>query len=327
MKAVICERYGPPDLLRVREVATPVPRDNEVLIKIFATTVTSGDYRVSSGTFPPGFGLLAPLGLGIGGPRKPILGVEFAGIVVGRGRAVTVFEIGDRVFGLSGLKFGAHAEYLCMRADGGVATIPAGLTFEEAASLPFGAMAALSFLRDFGKIKSGDEILIYGASGALGVAGVQLARHFGAEVTGVCSTANMALVKSLGAATVIDYTKEDPLAGGRTYDQIFETVGQLSFARARVALKPNGRLLAAVAGLPDFGRMLWTSLRGGQKVIGGIGSEKKADLLFLKELVEQGRLKSVIDRRYSLEQIAEAYRYVGTGRKKGTVVITVANEG
>jgi NADPH:quinone reductase-like Zn-dependent oxidoreductase len=325
MKAVICERYGPPDLLTIKEVATPAPRDNELLIKVCATTVTSADYRISSATFPPGFALPARLGLGWRGPRKRILGVEFAGIVMARGRAVTNFEIGDRVFGINGVRLGAHAEYMRMPANGGVVTIPDSLTFEDAASLPFGAMAALSFLRDFGKIKNGDEILIYGASGAVGVAGVQLARHFGATVTGVCGTTNMALVKSLGASIVIDYTKVDCLAGGRTYDQIFETVGQLSFARARVALKANGRFLPAVAGLTDFGRMLWTSLRGGQKVVCGIGSEKKADLLFLKDLVERGRLKPVIDRRYPLEQIADAYRYVASGRKKGSVVVTVAD--
>ncbi len=323
MKAIVFTRYGPPDVLQLKEVAKPAPKDNQVLIRIHATTVTSGDARLRSVNVPTGFRLIMRIVFGFTGPRKPILGMELAGKIESVGKDIELFKEGDQVFGAGS---GCHAEYTCLPEDEALATKPVNLTYEEAAAVPFGALSSLVYLRDFGRIQSGQKVLINGASGALGTFAVQLAKHFGAEVTGVCSTPNLELVKSLGADEVIDYTKEDFTKNGETYDIIFDTVGKTSFSRCKASLKQDGRCLLAVAGIPDFLRMLWTSITGGKKVVGGVAAFKKADLVFVKDLIEAGRIKPVIDRRYPLERIADAHRYVDKGHKKGSVVIVVKHD-
>lgn len=323
MKAIVYTKYGPPDVLELKEVAKPTAKDNEILVKIYATTVTSGDSRLRSLTVPLGFWLISRIVLGLRKPRKTILGVELAGEIECVGKDVKLFKEGDQVFGSSDAGFGCHAEYKCLPEDGVVAIKPVNMTYEEAAAVPFGALSSLIYLRDFGKIQSGQKVLINGASGGLGTFAVQLAKYFGAEVTGVCSTSNLELVKSLGADKVIDYTKEDFTKGGETYDIIFDTVGKTSFSRCKSSLKQNGRCLLAVAGVPHFLQMLWTSMIGSKKVVCGVAVFTKEDLIFVKELIEAGKIKSVIDRRYPLEQTAEAHSYVDKGHKKGSVVITL----
>jgi len=313
MKAILCTKYGPPDVLQVREVEKPTPKDNQMRIRVFATTVTSGDVR--SRKADP---FIVRLFLGLMRPRKPILGSDLAGEVEAVGKDVRRFKPGDQVFGLG---ISTYAEYTCVRENGPRALKPADMTFEEAAAIPWGAGCSLYFLRR-GNIRRGQRVLIYGASGALGTAAVQLAKYFGAEVTGVCSTANLELVKSLGADKVIDYTKED-FATPATYDLIYHTVGKISFSRSLKSLKEGGVYVSALL-LAPFLRRPWASLAGHKKVVGGIAKVKAEDIVFLKELVEAGKLRAVIDRRYPLEQIAEAHRYAEGGHKKGNVVITLA---
>jgi len=324
MKAIVCTKYGLPDVLQLKEVEKPTIKDNEVLIRVYATTVTSGDARIRNGTrktlplWP-----ISKIAIGLRKPRKTILGSELAGEIESVGKDVKLFRKGDQVFASTGTGLGANAEYICMPEDGLVAIKPANMTYEEAAAVLFGALAALYFLRK-GNIQSGQKVLIYGASGALGTFAVQLAKYFGTEVTGVCSTTNLELVKSLGADKVIDYTKEDFTKSGQTYDIIFDTVGKTSFSRCKRSLKKKGFYLFAVMDFPQLVQMLRTSIIGSKKVIGGIAAGVSTeDVIFLKELIEAGKIKSVIDRRYSLEQTAEAHRYVEKGHKKGNVVITL----
>jgi NADPH:quinone reductase-like Zn-dependent oxidoreductase len=322
MKAIVCARYGPPDVLELKEVGKPAPRDHEVLIKIHATTVTSGDWRVRSLDVPVGFGLLARVALGLSGPRQPILGTELAGEVESVGAGVTRFKAGDQVFAFSGAGMGCHAEYKCMPEDGPVALKPANLTYGEAAAISFGGTTALDFFRK-GKLRSGERVLVNGASGGVGTAAVQLARHFGANVTGVCSTANVELVRSLGADHVIDYTKEDFTRNGETYDVIVDTAGTAAFSRSRKSLKERGRLLLVMGGLPDLLQIPWVSITSSKRIIAGVAAERAEDLRFLAKLAEGGEFKPVIDRCYPFEQIAQAHRHVDAGHKKGNVVITL----
>jgi NADPH:quinone reductase-like Zn-dependent oxidoreductase len=325
MKAVVYERYGPPAVLQLKEVDKPTPKDNEVLIKTHATTVTSGDWRVRSLNVPAGFGLITRLVFGVTRPRQPILGTELAGGVESVGKDVRKFKVGNQVFAFSDAAMGCYAEYKCMPEDGAMALKPANLTYEEAAALSFGGTTALDFIRR-GKLQSGEKVLVNGASGGVGTAAVQLAKHFGAEVTGVCSTANVELVRSLGASHVIDYTKEDFTQNGETYDVIVDTAGTAPFSRSKASLKERGRLLMVLGGLPDMLRIPWVSMTSSKKVIAGPAAGRAEDLRFLAGLAEAGEFKPVIDRCYPFEQIAEAHSYVDTGRKKGNVVITLVHD-
>ena len=324
MKAMIYEKYGAPTVLHLKEVAKPTPKENEVLVKVSATTVTAGDTRMRSFTVPLSFWLPARITLGWRTPKNSILGMELAGEVESIGKNVTQFKPGDLVFA-STLEhgFGAYAEYKCFPEDGLLAKHSAHLTSEEAVTLPVGARTALYFLRE-ANIQRGQKVLIYGASGSVGTFAVQLAKHFGADVIGVCSTANLELVKSLGADKVIDYTQEDFSQSGEPYDVIFDTVGKIPYATAMHALKEDGTYLQAVSGPAISLRMWWTSLTSRRKTVGGGPPPDAKDLVCLGELVEAGKLKPVIDRQYPLAQMADAHQYVDTGRKKGNVVIIVA---
>ncbi len=327
MKAIVYTEYGPPDVLQLKEVEKPTPKDNEVLIKVYATAVTAGDVNARGFVFVPrGFGPLPRLMFGLRRPKRTILGMEFAGEVEAAGKDVKSFKEGDQVFGETGMSFGAYAEYLCQPEGGCMAIKPANTTYEEAAAVPFGAFAALYFLRDTANVQRGQKVLVVGASGGVGSYAVQLAKYYGAEVTGVCSTKNLETVKSLGADKVIDYTQEDFTQNGETYDIIFTSVvGKASFSSCKNSLKPRGLYLAVAGGLQEFAQMLWTSMMGGKKVLAGEASARQEDLIFLKELLEAGKIKPVIDRCYPLEQTAEAHRYVDKGHKRGSVVITVAH--
>lgn len=322
MKAIVATKYGPPEVLQLKEVEKPAPRDHEVLVKVSATTVTAGDTRVRSFTVPRSFWLLGRLTLGLSKPRKAILGMVVAGEVEAVGKAVKRLKVGDQICAYDLRRISAYAEYACVPETCAMVFKPSTLTYEEVAVIPFGGITALSFLRQ-GKIRSGHKVLIYGASGSVGTFAVQLARYFGAEVTGVCGTAHVALVQSLGADQVIDYTQEDVTKGGETYDIIFDTVGKSSLSGCLRALKREGSYLQAVAGPAQLVHMRWASMRSGKTLIGGTAPLKTEDLMYLTELVEAGKIKPVLDRCYHLEQMVEAHRYVEQGHKQGNVIITV----
>lgn len=306
MKAIVCTKYGPPEVLQITEVAKPVPKDHEVLIKVYATTIHVGDVKIRSFNIPRWQWLPARLALGLTGPKKSILGMELAGEIETVGKGVTRFNLGDPVFALSGFAFGAYAEYKCMPEDGMLALKPVNLTFEEAAAVPGGGITALIVLRK-ANIQRGQNVLIYGASGSVGTFAVQLVKSFGATVTGVCSTANLELVQSLGADRVVDYTREDFTQDGQTYDVVFDAVDKLKPAQVKKVLQQNGVYLNVT------------------RDSGNDSALKTEDMIFLKELIEAGQVKPVIDRTYPLEAIQDAHRYVERGHKKGNVVIRVAN--
>lgn len=302
MKAMVCTKYGSPDVLQLQEVEKSMPKSNEVLVKVHATTVTAGDLRVRAFNSPFLLWIPMRLVLGLTKPRKPILGVELAGEIETIGKNVTRFKKGDQVFALTGMNFGAHAEYVALPEDGLMAIKPANVTYEDAASVLYGGTTVLYFLRK-ANIQSGQKVLIYGASGTVGTIAIQLAKYFGAEVTAICSAGNFELVKSLGADQVIDYTNEDFTTRDERYDIIFDAVGKVSKSKCKKALTTKGSYVTV----------------DGQ----GIAKIRNEDILFLQELLAAGKLKSVIDRRYRLEQIPEAHRYAETGRKKGSLVITL----
>jgi NADPH:quinone reductase-like Zn-dependent oxidoreductase len=324
MKAIVHTAYGPPDELQLQEVEKPTPKDDEVLIRIHATTVTTTDCNVRNLTFLPKL-LRLPIRMQFGflKPKIKILGVDLAGEIEAVGKDVTRFKIGDQVYGTPEPALGAHAEYICIPENGVLASKPANMTYEEAASVTLAGHTALYFIRDQGKIQAGQKVLIIGASGAIGTLAVQLAKYYGAEVTGVCSTTNLELVKSLGADQVIDYTKEDFTKSNETYDVIFDAVHKSSFLRCKSSLKEKGIYLVTMPSLTFLLQMLWTSIIGDKKVKNGARHATVEDLLFFNELIETGKLKTVIDRRYPLEQTAEAFKYVEKGHKKGNVVIAV----
>ncbi|SMF81518.1 NADPH:quinone reductase [Azospirillum oryzae] len=320
MKAWICLNYGGPEVLTLETRRKPVPKDNEVLIRICATTVASGDMRVRTLKMPRGFGLIARLVFGVTRPRQPILGAELAGTVEAVGRFVTTWKPGDAVIGFPGAAMGCHAEYRVMAADKPIAPKPANLSFEEAASLCFGGTTALHFLRRAG-LKAGESLLVIGASGAVGSAMVQLASHMGARVTGVTSTRNIDLVRSLGAQAVIDYTRQDFAEADETYDIVADTVGASSFAKCLPVLNEHGRYLGVSADLPG----LFARPVGTKRSIAGPASERPEDVLELARLAEAGVLKPVIDRIYGFSQIADAHAHVETGHKRGSVVVSITS--
>jgi NADPH:quinone reductase-like Zn-dependent oxidoreductase len=322
MRAIVATGYGPPDVLQLREIDKPVPKDDEILVKVHATTVTTGDWRARSLEMPRGFGLMGRLFFGISGPRQPILGTELAGEIEAVGRDVTRFSVGDPVFAFGDARMGCYVEYRAIPESGAVARKPANLRFEEAAAISFGGTTALSFFRR-ARIQPGETVLINGASGGVGTAAVQLAKHFGAHVTGVCSTANVELVRSIGADRVIDYTREDFSANGESYDIIMDTVGNVPFSRAKASLTRDGRLLLVLGGLADLLHAPWASLTTRHRVIAGPAGGDAEDLRYLAELAEAGEFRPVIDRRYPFEKMAEAHAYVNRGHKKGNVVVTL----
>lgn len=322
MKAVICTKYGPPDVLKLAEVEKPIPKDNEVLIRIYVATVTTGDVEIRKFKMPKWLWIPARIGFGLRGPRTKILGQELAGEIETVGKDAKLFREGDQVFARTGFSLGAYAEYICLPEDGVITTKPTNMTYEEAAAIPMGGIEALHFLRQ-ANIHSEQKVLINGASGSIGTVAVQLAKYFGAEVTGVCSTKNMDMLRSIGADHVIDYTKDDFTKSGETYDVIFDVIGKSPFSNSLKILKENGSYLLANPGLSQMIRGKWTSLRSDKKVIFGAAKGKSEDLIFLRELIETGKIKSVIDRSYTLDQIIEAHRYVDKGHKKGNVVITM----
>jgi NADPH:quinone reductase-like Zn-dependent oxidoreductase len=332
MKAIVYTEYGPPDVLQLKEVAKPTPKENEILIRICATSVNYGDLAARdfksitprAFNMPFLFWLIGKISFGLTKPRLRILGSEFAGEIEATGKHVKRVEKGDQVFGYLGQSMGAYAEYLCMPEDGVLAIKPTNMTHEEAAVVPMGAIMALFLLREKGNIQPGHKVLVNGASGSIGSAAVQLAKsHFGAEVTGVCSTPRLELVKSLGADKVIDYTQEDFTQNGETYDLIFDVLGKSSWSRCKSSLSQNGRYLLASFKMRQLFQMLWTSMIGSKKVICALAPGSVEDLVAVKELIEAGKLRAVIDRRFPFEHTAEAHRYVENGLKKGHIVITV----
>jgi NADPH:quinone reductase-like Zn-dependent oxidoreductase len=319
MKAIVYTKYGPPDVLQLKEVEKPTPKDNEVLIRVHATTVNRTDSALRKAE-----PFISRFVTGLIRPKKTILGTEFAGKIEAVGKDVTSFKVGDKVFGFSGTDFGAHAEYMIMPEEGSLTTMPANMTYEEAAPSTEGAHYALSFIRK-ANMQSGQRILINGATGAIGSAAVQLVKYFGADVTAVCNTKNVALVKSLGADKVLDYTKEDFTKDDQMYDAVFDTVGKSSFSRCKPLLKPGGIYISSELGYMAQNPILAlvTPIIGNKKVMFPIPKHSDENIVLFKKLIEAGKFKGVIDRCYPLEEIVEAYKYVEAGQKVGNVVITV----
>ena len=326
MKAMVWTRYGPPEVLQLQEVETPIPKDNQVRIRIRATTVTAGDCEMRKLKLPLFLGLPMRVYAGIRKPvRITVLGQEFAGEIESVGKDVTGFAAGDQVFGAPGFGLGCYAEYICLPEAGGdgvVAAMPASMSHEEAAAVPFGAMEALHFLKR-AHIRPGEQVLVNGAGGSIGTFGVQLAKHYGAEVTAVDSEGKLGMLRSIGADRVIDYSLEDFTRSGETYDVIFDVIGKSPYARSMRSLKTNGRYVLANPMVSHLVRRLFSPQASGRKVVSGAAVRKTEDLLFLKQLIEAGRLKTVIDRSYPLEQAAQAHRYVETGQKLGNLILTV----
>jgi len=317
MKAAVYVQYGQPEVFQIKDVEKPTPANNEILVRVSATAVNSGDVRLrKADPFAVRFifGLIKP--------KVNILGSVFSGEVESMGKDVKKFKVGDFVFGHTDMRFGAYAEYKSFPEDGSVALKPADITLAEAAAIPFGGVAALHFIKK-ANIQPGQKVLIVGASGAVGSAAVQIAKSFGADITGVCSTVNMALVKSLGADKVIDYTKDDFTKNGEIYDVIFDTVKVISVSRSVKSLSKNGIMILSAAGMSEMMQGLWISKTSNKKVLTGVISHTEADILFLKELIEAGKFKPVIDRTYPLEQIAEAHAYVEKGHKRGNIIINI----
>ena len=325
MKAVIHTKYGPPDVLRIKELESPHPKEDEVLIEVRASAVSA-----TSAIFRRGNQAAARLFTGVFKPRSIIPGFELAGEVVAVGRSVARFEVGDKVYGAMDHS-GAHAEYVCMPEDGVLAPMPANLTFEQAAAVCDGALTALPFLRDEAKVEAGQSVLVNGAAGAIGTFAVQLAKYYGAEVTGVCSASNAALVEALGADQVIDYNRADFAENEAAYDVIFDTVGKRSYAQCRRALKPHGVYLSTVLSVSILLDMLWTSRRRGKRAVFAATGMRPArdraeDLRFLKGLAEASRIEPVIDRYYPMDEVEDAHRYIETGHKKGSLILTLRPE-
>ncbi|MEL6444812.1 MAG: NAD(P)-dependent alcohol dehydrogenase [Bacteroidota bacterium] len=323
MRAAVVTAYGSPEVVQIQRVATPTPKSDEVLIRVQTATVSSGDWRVRSLTVPPGFGLVMRLLFGVRGPRQPILGSELAGTVVAVGADVTRFRIGDDVFAYSDGRLGAHAEFVAVSANGPIAPKPAALSWEVAAALSFGSNTALHFFRK-GNLQTGERVLVNGASGSVGTAAVQFAKHLGAHVTGVCSTRNVDLVTSLGADAVIDYTERDFVEEDARYDVVMDTAGTAPFARSERVLNEGGRLLQVLGGLPDMLRAPLVALRTDKRIVAGNAPGSAENQRELAALAEAGVLKPVVDRVYPLDEIVEAHRYVETGRKRGNVVVAVS---
>lgn len=328
MPAIIYSQYGQPDVLHLEQMEKPTPKDSEILIKIQAVPVSFGDLmardfkKITPARFsmPFLFWLASKAAIGFNRPNKQILGSEFSGLVEAVGKQVTRFKTGDAVFGYCGSNFGAYAGYLCVAENSSVTLKPTNMTFEEAAGVPYGALIALNLLKKV-HIQPGQKVLILGASGGIGSGAVQLAKYYGAEVTGVCATPRLAYVKALGADRVIDYTKEDFTQNGETYDLILDILGKSAFSRVKGSLKQNGIYLLASFKMRQVFQMLWTSITGRKKVICALAFDKAEDLVFIKNLVEAGKYRTIIDRRFLLEQAADAHRYAESGDKKGAVIL------
>lgn len=325
MKAATYTRYGAPEVVSIADVPRPEPKTGEVLVQVFATSVTTADWRLRAAAFPGILWLPGRLMFGLLAPRTPILGSDFAGRVVSLGPGVTRFKLGDPVFGFVGA--GAHAEYVSVPEDGAITVKPAGLDYDEAAAVPFGALAALVFLRDFAGLTAGQKVLVVGASGGVGAFAVQLAKHFGAEVTGVASTPHIDLVRDLGADHVIDYSQQDFTRGDRRYDVILDTVGVTRFGRVRRVLTSRGRFVPLNFGLRELVAALLAPLRGGQRVVINVSGDKREDLELVANLLQSGKLRPVIDRRFALDEIVEAHRRTEGRHKTGSVVVTVSGPG
>jgi NADPH:quinone reductase-like Zn-dependent oxidoreductase len=325
MRAIFCTGYGPPEVLQLREVEKPLPKDRQVLIRIHATTVSAADCEIRRFDFPGWVWLPLRLWFGIRRPRRPVLGQDLAGVVEATGKAVRSFQAGDRIFATTGVGLGAHAEYICLgeqAADGALAHLPANLSFEEAAAVPYGGLESLQFLRK-ASIQPGQKVLINGAGGSFGTFAVQLAKHFGAEVTAVDLSIKHAMLRALGADHVLDYTRDDFTLEAGAYDVVFDVVGKGPFSDSVRSLRAKGRYLLSNPRLSQLVRGIWTSVTTNKQVIFGAPGGKSQDLAYLRELIEAGKVRPVIDRRFPLEQIVEAHKYVETGQKLGNVVVTV----